>query len=540
MPPVPIQVVFQGGGAKICVLMAACEVLQKFQADQRIQITRVAGSSAGAIAAAMLGSGKPISEYKFPLQTLATKHLPLMKVSRLKGAWRIYWGHAWFAIDLPTLFYELFSKNGGPKYVSELTPHTEIYVTDLYALRSKPVSPNDSLSQALSKSCNFPFAFIGPGSDQIEVDGGLALNLPVDNMYRNRTVDGEVIAISFDYEFTVRKGNPLMSFSQNLFSAAVQSGVERSKSLVGEQNVFCIPTDIDTFDFHRILGDGLTTHYKQAYDEFHKQFDKWLAPYEKTPQNYSSRFVRATVGDLRPAIVQQIDEDLKSSSRVKGKTIFVSDIAIIDNSGAFTGRYRTHFAMSLEIIKLTYVLQLDLEIGSRGSFSDAHLLCAASSSRGEIPFTPRVQELNADGGELRSFRLYYYFDSPLIPTPGEVIAIQYQYEADDPYPKFGSDKDVSAMMPKLGDVDVITMVVAFPKSRMTRKPVTPDLASLSEEDRQAFGVPGWMTPLVATEEVNFPEIANQINLDRTLNEYHLVARRAYNVKKGGGCGFGIE
>lgn len=63
MPPVSVQVVFQGDGAKICALTAVCEVLKKLADDQRIKITRIAGSSAGAIAAVMLGSQKPISDF---------------------------------------------------------------------------------------------------------------------------------------------------------------------------------------------------------------------------------------------------------------------------------------------------------------------------------------------------------------------------------------------------------------------------------------------------------------------------------------------
>ena len=59
---VPVQVVFQGGGAKLCVLMAVCEVLKEFQSQGRIVINRVAGSSAGGIAAAMLSSNKPIPQ----------------------------------------------------------------------------------------------------------------------------------------------------------------------------------------------------------------------------------------------------------------------------------------------------------------------------------------------------------------------------------------------------------------------------------------------------------------------------------------------
>ena len=68
--PAPIQVVFQGGGAKLCLLMAVAEVLQEYQSAGRIEIRRVAGSSAGAIAAVMLVSGKPIKTYKAELKNL--------------------------------------------------------------------------------------------------------------------------------------------------------------------------------------------------------------------------------------------------------------------------------------------------------------------------------------------------------------------------------------------------------------------------------------------------------------------------------------
>lgn len=83
--PAPIQVVFQGGGAKLCLLMAVAEVLQQYQSAGRIEIKRVAGSSAGAIVAIMLASGKPIGTYKAELKTLASKYLTSTKVPRL--AW---------------------------------------------------------------------------------------------------------------------------------------------------------------------------------------------------------------------------------------------------------------------------------------------------------------------------------------------------------------------------------------------------------------------------------------------------------------------
>jgi predicted acylesterase/phospholipase RssA len=125
MPPVPVQIVFQGGGAKLCALMAVCEVLHAFEKEERITVTRLAGSSAGAIAAAMLGSRQPISDFKFNLRTIAADYLPFMNISKFRGAWRIYRGHPWFReIRLSEIFNKLFTN--GPKTVGDLRPTTHI------------------------------------------------------------------------------------------------------------------------------------------------------------------------------------------------------------------------------------------------------------------------------------------------------------------------------------------------------------------------------------------------------------------------------
>jgi predicted acylesterase/phospholipase RssA len=74
--PVPLQVVFQGGGAKLCHLMAVCDVLKDYEASGRIRVTRAAGSSAGAIVAVMLASTNPISEYKVRVTQTAARFIP--------------------------------------------------------------------------------------------------------------------------------------------------------------------------------------------------------------------------------------------------------------------------------------------------------------------------------------------------------------------------------------------------------------------------------------------------------------------------------
>jgi len=149
--PVPIQVVFQGGGAKLCVLMAVCEVLQEYQTDNRIKINRLAGSSAGAIAAAMLGfkKKKVIGTFKSDIKRIGPLYLAKMKVesprleywlgksqgvwvAKRRAAWRVYRGGPYFTgFDLKSFFEELFDNVSN---CENLEPETSLYYTDLYSL----------------------------------------------------------------------------------------------------------------------------------------------------------------------------------------------------------------------------------------------------------------------------------------------------------------------------------------------------------------------------------------------------------------------
>lgn len=107
--PVQLQVVFQGGGAKLCLLMAVCSVLE---ADKRIKVTRVAGSSAGAIAAAMFASGKTIETYVSELKRIAPQYLKQLKTSRLSGIYRVAMGSPYFKnFSLEKFFLDLFGPN---------------------------------------------------------------------------------------------------------------------------------------------------------------------------------------------------------------------------------------------------------------------------------------------------------------------------------------------------------------------------------------------------------------------------------------------
>jgi predicted acylesterase/phospholipase RssA len=538
---VPVQVVFQGGGAKICVLMAVCEVLKEFQSQNRIVVNRVAGASAGAIAAAMLSSKKPIPQFKTEIRQLGQTHIGAMNVWRVFGLLRVLKGRPYFPkLNLEDFFHDLFCKNNGPRKVSELQPITEIFFTDLYSMTSRPVPADEPLPKALAKSCNFPFAFVGSKSGLTEVDGGLALNLPVDNLKKNISTLGEVIAISFDAGFNTQKDHALIAFTQSLFSAAIESGVERSRELVGRQNVFQTSTEIGTFEFERALSEGLGTHYDLAKERFTGWLNNWLLPYERQKPIYHSRFIRPIISNnpLAPAVIRQIDDDLKSSPCTRGKKGFVFDVALFNKEGKFANRYKTKMAQTLEVIRPMSVLQIDFQIGRGDAFSAAHLLCCASIQGRTLPFVPNVQELPTDGGELRSFRLYYYFESRL--EPNVVLAIEHEFEADDSYPKLGSDLEDSILRPLLGDAEEMTLAVAFPSTRIPPQPTVTDIGALSANQRERLGLSGPRAQLVVSQPILYDDVMTQLPLEQPMESYYVVARRAFNIKKGQGFGFAIE
>jgi len=61
MPPIPIQLAVQGGGAKLCALMAAMEAVQRLEEEGVLRVTRLAGTSAGSIAASLYAAGHDFS-----------------------------------------------------------------------------------------------------------------------------------------------------------------------------------------------------------------------------------------------------------------------------------------------------------------------------------------------------------------------------------------------------------------------------------------------------------------------------------------------
>src|SRR5262245_54035960 len=65
--PVKIQLAIQGGGARLCALLAAAAPFQTLHHDKEIEITQIAGTSAGSIIGALIASSHNLNDVRATL-----------------------------------------------------------------------------------------------------------------------------------------------------------------------------------------------------------------------------------------------------------------------------------------------------------------------------------------------------------------------------------------------------------------------------------------------------------------------------------------
>jgi predicted acylesterase/phospholipase RssA len=284
--PLNIQLAIQGGGAKICALMAAIEALEELQGKE-INVTRIAGTSAGSIVGCLFAAGVPMKDLKKLLVGggLGDELVKLFKTPRyVKLALQAYRGQPlWETLVVQQKLETLF-KEQGVHFLKDLKSKKGIEViviaADLRDGQMVQSSQETSIVGAIMDSCGLPYCFRtwkqGVGGGAVIVDGGICENLPVDVLKQEADKYGPVAALSF---FPTPRPTPstVTSFSMALLDTAMNNAVNRAKALLPPDHVFEIETSVTTFDFPKALKDGLGEEYwrinKQA-EEFFEEFVK--------------------------------------------------------------------------------------------------------------------------------------------------------------------------------------------------------------------------------------------------------------------------
>jgi predicted acylesterase/phospholipase RssA len=256
--PFRCQVALQGGGAKIVALLAAMEGIQRAQSVGRIKVTRIAGTSAGSIVAAMFAAGIDLGRARLQLQaTLGPQLADLFYKPTKSGLiWRLgvrgapLWDEKHVAsILLPffekakvTTLKDLFAKTG---------THIHIVASVLSDARKHVHSDASEMPiiSALLDSCAIPYCFrIWQPAGPVIVDGGLCENLPSDELLEHEKTDGPVLAVSFKSSWPGTQRN-LEEFSLALLDTAISNSVTRAKTRLGLDRVCEIQTALTTFAF---------------------------------------------------------------------------------------------------------------------------------------------------------------------------------------------------------------------------------------------------------------------------------------------------
>lgn len=312
MNPTRVQVAIQGGGAKVVALLAAAEVLEQLEEQSDLRLTRVAGTSAGAIVACLLASQKiRVRDLRDQLrhQHAGTLRKLFPPVKRVRAYSRILRGKPLYDTDGLRKFLAAFFGSYGIHTLGELDLETFIITSDLLGGKKKvfnsKVECDRTIVDCLVDSCAMPFVFRAPRNlgEPTYVDGGICENLPSDELDGEKEKYGRVIGISFHHSPLVVKPKTVLDFSKSLLDTAIANSMARARRVIGEEHVFSIRTDLPTLGFQEALGDAI----EAKYDNIKYEAREWFARHvpRKEPEDLDDRVMYGDPWETASASFQQ-------------------------------------------------------------------------------------------------------------------------------------------------------------------------------------------------------------------------------------------
>lgn len=265
---IPIQLAIQGGGAKITHLIAALEAVQNLEREGVLRVTRIAGTSAGAIAGALYAARVDMQRARAAFESHREELLRAFPPvsARLRAAWKLVTRRPfWDAAPLRRVVASLLAPC---ERLGDLEIPLVIVAADLTNMQPRVYAgAAEPLISSLMDSAGIPFFFRtavpdAHGGYRVIVDGGVCDNLPTDELSYSAE-NGEVVGITFSVS---RNGTPLsgyLDFARALLDTALNASVLRAQLALG-LNSFVIRTDAGSFDFHRAFEHGLGAEYRET------------------------------------------------------------------------------------------------------------------------------------------------------------------------------------------------------------------------------------------------------------------------------------
>ncbi len=281
--PFAIQIAIQGGGAKICSLIAAMDAVQELEREGVVKVTRVAGTSAGAIVGCLFAADIPMEVVKVRLQSFNPPQLSQMfPAPGLKNLTRLSFGKPlWKPDALAKELDRFFGQRAKVFTLGDLRAkkNVDVYVVAADLTESRKLvhhDPSKKIVEALLDSCGLPYCFRtwSKSGSAVVVDGGICENLPSDELVGFEDKDGPTIGFSFD-PVRGRAPSSFKDFSIALLDTAMSNSMSRARQRLGTDRVFSIATNIGTFDFGKAIDEGLGVQYdlvKQQAAKFLREF----------------------------------------------------------------------------------------------------------------------------------------------------------------------------------------------------------------------------------------------------------------------------
>jgi predicted acylesterase/phospholipase RssA len=308
--PLDVQLSFQGGGARIPVLLAAAEAVQELERSGQINVRRIAGTSAGAIAGAFLAAGINISDVRTRLCGEEGVRLlaAFASIGRVTALLKAYLGTPFWRDDvlaewLNVQFQGIRTPDGGPLRIKHLTKPLIVVSANIEGGTDVKHGGDDELVSALLQSSGLPFVFRTwkSAGHTLIMDGGLCENLPIDDLLAGVDAHGRVIAFSFQRP---RPGKPegILKFGMSLLDVAINHSVQAARGRVGAESVCTLNHQgLTTFDFKQarsFLDDG---RYATTKREVHQWFEELLQrnPAQNDAQFSKDIWTTPKEGDLR-------------------------------------------------------------------------------------------------------------------------------------------------------------------------------------------------------------------------------------------------
>lgn len=518
--PRPVQLVLQGGGAKLFALIAALEGLHKAVNDGRIVIRRIAATLAGAIVGSLYAAG--ISPAALRAEFAA---FPLDQLMPFQGRWRK--GRSlWRALrGLPLVddrpLSELLSRLlrdqldlARPALLGDLAIPMVIVASDVSGRQridydsERPADRERRVVSCVMDSCAIPFFFRAAGRDSqtLLLDGGLCENLPTDLLSPEIARYGEIVAISFLDEEPATPRSP-KEFAVALLDTAINASVRRSKAAANIVLIELNPYGVGTFDFDKAHSALSRTgpdvsKYDNARDltekrirEFHTaQGKRWVS---------KSRWENAD-----PTTMGQLFRIYKSQQTPRLFRYFSRRLVIEANSLLLEGEddhgTRDLIVQMLEFAPSRHPVDcLAAQIFTDPGQKPSDISCDVSDSNGvSVPFQPVPVR---DPDNERMYGLLIFFTPPLEPFSQNRYFLRTEFRVGEAFSDLkthGIDYMGLTILRAEGGVDRVDLVAHIPKSfgevevssdpepSVRAQPINPqDLWGL--QGRGHFRVHGW-------------------------------------------------